>query len=311
MRVLFFDTESANGHSGVCEFGYVFCDDDFQIIEKDNIIMNPKHVEFSEYVKEILSRDVSEYRRSVDSEFVLPKIKEILDSADIIIGHTLVSDFKFLNSDNEFYRLESLKYNYIDVAKIYSRFKGINHPVKLSKMIQDLEIKIDGSLHDALSDALLTYECYKEIGKIKGYDKVTSLFNEYKSLESKMNSLKKIKPCKITKPTNDFEYRKKRIDSIVRNFESNDSVSFNETIGNKKFFIQTTFMTSHFKDAIDLIVKILKGGGKITDSRKSCDIYLFNKNEKLNKFEREEYMNIVLKGKKNAMLIDELNKMLG
>ena len=45
MKYLFFDTECANcfdGEGKICEFGFVLTDENYQIIEKDNIIINPE-----------------------------------------------------------------------------------------------------------------------------------------------------------------------------------------------------------------------------------------------------------------------------
>ena len=42
---LFFDIESANCYGGeghICSFGYVICDSDFNVLEMDDIVMNPE-----------------------------------------------------------------------------------------------------------------------------------------------------------------------------------------------------------------------------------------------------------------------------
>ena len=44
MKYLFFDLEYASqkgGTSKICEFGYVVTDENFNILEKDNLIINP------------------------------------------------------------------------------------------------------------------------------------------------------------------------------------------------------------------------------------------------------------------------------
>ena len=42
MRYLFFDIECCNGRD-ICEFGYVITDENFNILEKDDIIINPEN----------------------------------------------------------------------------------------------------------------------------------------------------------------------------------------------------------------------------------------------------------------------------
>ena len=41
MKYLFFDIECSDGHN-ICSFGYVVINDNFEIIEKDDIVINPE-----------------------------------------------------------------------------------------------------------------------------------------------------------------------------------------------------------------------------------------------------------------------------
>lgn len=71
MKYLFFDCEFANCYDSkekICEFGYVMVDENFKVLYKDNIIINPniKPNEWDWYaLRKILTRKREEYENKL------------------------------------------------------------------------------------------------------------------------------------------------------------------------------------------------------------------------------------------------------
>ena len=83
MRILFFDLEYASCKNGckICEFGYVITNEKFEIIERNNLIINP-YISNDEWdwwaLKHILTRTKKEYEERLTFNKYYPKIKEII-----------------------------------------------------------------------------------------------------------------------------------------------------------------------------------------------------------------------------------------
>lgn len=78
MRILFFDLEYASCKNGckICEFGYVITNEKFEIIERNNLIINP-YISNDEWdwwaLKHILTRTKKEYENKKGNSRVLKK----------------------------------------------------------------------------------------------------------------------------------------------------------------------------------------------------------------------------------------------
>ena len=80
MKYLFFDLEYASqkgGTSKICEFGYVVTDENFNILEKDNLIINPNIYRYEwdyRVLRKILTRRMKEYEESLTFDKYYEKI---------------------------------------------------------------------------------------------------------------------------------------------------------------------------------------------------------------------------------------------
>ena len=120
MKILFFDLEYASCKNGckICEFGYVITNEKFEIIERNNLIINP-YISNDEWdwwaLKHILTRTKKEYEERLTFNKYYPKIKEIIESCDYVLGHSLNNDAKALNDDCKRYNLPSIDFDFYDV----------------------------------------------------------------------------------------------------------------------------------------------------------------------------------------------------
>ena len=87
MQYLFFDLEKATSKKGgrICEFGYVIVDENFKIIEENNLIINPNisDDDWDNYVVEnLLHKTIEEYESNPKFNHYYQKISNLKLSAD-------------------------------------------------------------------------------------------------------------------------------------------------------------------------------------------------------------------------------------
>lgn len=180
MRMIFFDTETTGIRPGsICQLSYILVDTSFKPIKTigKNIFFTVDYIEPS-------AEDVHGF--SVDALHLLSGGKTFEDSykdfiddfiaADILIGHNVNFDIKFLTHElnNCGHALDpshifcTMKY-YKDICKLYSVRGGFKNP-KLSEAIKFLKLNEDeinlksneyfgdtAKFHDARFDTTATY----------------------------------------------------------------------------------------------------------------------------------------------------------
>ena len=167
MKYLFFDIECAkcdkSGFS-ICEFGYVLTDERFGIVEKDHFMINPDS-EFDEYnLSHILKYSKEEYEACPKFPEFYPRIAALLtDPEHTVIGHSTMFDYNFLSSECQRYELPLIDFKYYDIRPPYEVLLHYPQAVSLGKMMDELNLKKPGSLHDATVDAWSTMMVCREL----------------------------------------------------------------------------------------------------------------------------------------------------
>ena len=162
MKYLFFDLEyatSMGGNNKICEFGYVLTNEKFEILNKGNFIIDP-YINKSDWdwrvVKKILTRKVKEYESMPRFDEYYFDIKDLINSADYVIGHSIDGDAKALNDDCQRYELDSINFDFYDIKKFYMEYKNTKDEISVNNIMKSFNIKGDERAHDAEADAYNT-----------------------------------------------------------------------------------------------------------------------------------------------------------
>lgn len=162
MKYLFFDLEyatSKGGISKICEFGYVVTNEKFDVINKGNFIIDP-YINRCDWdwrvVRKILTRRVNEYEASPRFDEYYYDIKNLINSADYVLGHSLSGDAKALNDDCLRYELGSIDYKFYDIKKFYMEYKNTKDEISVNNIMKSFNIQGDERAHDAEADAYNT-----------------------------------------------------------------------------------------------------------------------------------------------------------
>lgn len=166
MNYLFFDTECAQGRGGICEFGYILLDSDFNVIKAENLLINP-HLVFDDYghhkagIYFAYSKD--EYYSAPDIMDRYDQIAQLLsDKNNMVIGFATDSDAKFLIHDLDRFDLPHVNFVFWDVLKIYKMAGGRDNNLKLDILYSETGGE-ELMHHEALSDTKMTIEVFKKI----------------------------------------------------------------------------------------------------------------------------------------------------
>ena len=127
MNFVFFDIECAGVHktyAKICAFGYVVCDADFNILQKEDILINPRgKFELTDRKGEkgiVLPYDYSQFSKCPQFREVYPEIKALLeDKNNIVMGHAVLNDVKYLNLETRRFGLPSFNFSFYDSQLLF------------------------------------------------------------------------------------------------------------------------------------------------------------------------------------------------
>ena len=171
MNYLFFDVEciSCKGGKGkLFSFGYVLTNDNFEIIEKEDILMNPKlpRSEYDRYVvKYMMSYTLNEIENAPCFTDQYLKIKDmLLNPNNIIFGFDVYYDLMYVNDECERFKLQKIERKACDVQDLYKQYSGEHKQKGLSKLVEFFEIDKSPYIeHNSRDDAEMTMLVAKAI----------------------------------------------------------------------------------------------------------------------------------------------------
>ena len=168
MKYLFFDIECANcfEHTGkIYSFGYVLTDETFEVLESEDMLMNPKVDKWDFYViKHILAYPRAEILRQPDFAQRYDRIRSLLTDKDtLVFGFSLQNDVKFLFDETTRYGLPPLVFNYYDVQTMLCMLDNSKMPVSLEKAYSARCGATAEDLHRSDRDAFATMMILRSI----------------------------------------------------------------------------------------------------------------------------------------------------
>lgn len=184
MKYLAFDLEAANGYKlySVCSFGYCIADENFNILKKENIWINPKcKYNLNGTRKNIgldLHLDKAVLDASPDFPQVYDRIKTLLtDPSVVVIGHAVESDVNMINKTCQHYGLPSIDYEFYCSQLFFRLFKGEKDVRSLGKIAEEIGIVFHA--HTADDDAYASLMTLKYLVETTGKS-LTQLAETYR-----------------------------------------------------------------------------------------------------------------------------------
>ena len=292
MKFLFFDLEyaSSTGATKICEFGYVMTDENFNVLKRDNFVINPKlrRKDWDWYaLRKVLTKELIEYESGLDFKTYYPLIKALINEADYVVGHTIDGDAKALNDDCKRYNLPSLDYDFYNTKLLFEIINNTNKDISVINILKFYNVQGEENAHDAgvdayntmlglkimleklninFNDAIQTYPSIKD--STKDYVVKSIAIKEAKEEENLINNLS-------GDSTNDIEdgsLNKERYSQFLDNVKPNSEGS--NLFKDKKISFSFNYLDHHYSQILNLIQLIVNEGGTYTKKASESDIYI-------------------------------------
>ncbi len=175
MNLLFFDIECASVSrtmAKICAFGYVLCDENFIVLEKRDILINPRGGFHLTDVKGehgiVLPYKYSDFKNYPAFPSVYPEIKNMLeDKNNIVCGHATLNDVKYLALETRRFKLPSFNFRFYDSQLTYMSMTGdFTRQFGLESITKDLNVEF--TPHRAADDAYATMRAAEAMCKKYG-----------------------------------------------------------------------------------------------------------------------------------------------
>ena len=177
MKYIYYDIECSDGFH-MCSFGYVVADENFNVLEKEDILMNPEAIFHTGawgknrekdpgielgYPKEV-------FRKSPKFPKHYQKIRALLtDENAKIIGFSHNNDALFLTKACKRYSLPTISYRFFDVQDMYGELFDKKNQVALNTIAEDLNVDLTGFvMHRSDEDSLITMLVAKALAEKEG-----------------------------------------------------------------------------------------------------------------------------------------------
>lgn len=287
MQYLFFDIECANcdgGNGKICSFGYVLTDENFNEIEKDDIIIDPKapfHLRGwgkKTYIELAYPQEVF-LAAPVFSEFY-DRIKSLLTDGDkMVFGYAPENDAGFLRSEFERYGLLSVNFTFYDVQRIYKYAEGSENGnlISLSGACEKLEIDTEFITHKSCDDAYATMLVLKKLCENKKMtaSEIVERFTPCKGELKDGDVLADyFKPKPEVKPGEENLIKGANKDIFRYVVRKCSNLSERGYLKGKKICFSWLYEYTHFGSMVVLVRDIFASGGKYTHRINDCDIFV-------------------------------------
>lgn len=286
MKYLFFDIECASCEGGgkLCEFGYVLTDAQLDVVEKDNLLINPD-CRFDRYViQSLLNFCKTDYDRAPLFPARYDKIYALLSDPDTIaVGHTTRCDAEHIGDDCIRYGLAVPQFRFVDIVELYKPLGDTDNATKLVKMCEALDVQISGKAHSADVDAEMTMLVTKALckrfdcdlatlikknkpclGRLENYERVHRLKRDLRTYRSECTD----KHMRLT--TKDDLSRIRLYAKSVKP----DASAPNNSLKGKKVCVSDLYEIAHYLEILQLVKRIAEVGGEYTTKVKSCDVFV-------------------------------------
>ena len=279
MRYLFFDIECANcfnGQGKICSFGFVITDTQFNILEQKDILINPRtkfHLQNRKHDKEgiELSYPQQMFLSSPDFNYYYPTIRKLLTEPDqIVFGHSVINDIRFILSDCNRYHKDNFDYNAYDSQILYKLLHKEQTEAALSKLCEAYHVEVT-DLHRSDYDAYLTMMVVK------------GLCDEYKTdLEGLLhlcpNAFYNVHDGEIKNNFATVSNSKKLLE-FAKHVKIDRELARATNLRQVNICFSKDFEDKNFKRAMYLVKQLRLRGGYYCSKVKKADYFLKGENE--------------------------------
>lgn len=289
MSLVFFDIECASVYkysAKICAFGYVVCDEKFNITEKQDILINPKgkfHLTDGRGEHGIvLPYEYGEFKQYPIFPQVYPAIKKLLeDRSNLVFGHATVNDVRYLDLETNRFRLPPFNFEFSDSQLLYmTAVSDYTRQFGLENITKNLQIEF--TPHRAADDAYATMRVVEALCKKYGCE-CRELGDVLKVRSGKIKNHRIVKPVSEGMTQYRLSVKKEKKARAERRTEFFVFLSRCCARKSGKLYGRVFCFSRRLEDdvelSIPLVEKIYEQGGKYANKLENCDTYACREND--------------------------------
>ena len=175
MKYLFFDIECSvvsKTLAKICAFGYCLTDEKFNILEQEDILINPQgsfHLTDRKGTQGlVLPYEYADFKKYPTFQQKAEKIYSLLQDKDTLVaGHATMNDVKYLNFEAHRFKLPSFQFDFADTQFVYMNVVGeFSRQFGLGAIAEELGVEF--TAHRAVDDAYATMRVAEAMCKSAG-----------------------------------------------------------------------------------------------------------------------------------------------
>ena len=287
MRYVFFDIECAcvfKSVAKICAFGYVLTDERFNVLEREDILLNPKgkfHLTDRKGREGLVLPYVYEdFKKYPAFPAVYDRIKALLeDKEHIVLGHATLNDVNYLNLETRRYKLPSFRFEFYDTQFFYMNMqKSFSRQLGLGAMAEELGVEF--TPHCAVDDAYATMRVCQALVSREGVSTVPELVGRYRIRAGRIAG-GKITPLASQGLKNYIAERDEERDRRARAHDEfyryvNKYMHRRKKGGTLegKVFCFSKEVEEEVPLSVHLVAAIFASGGKYTSHPGECNVYI-------------------------------------
>lgn len=287
MRYVFFDIECACVYKNVakiCAFGYVIADEKFRVLEREEILLNPRgkfHLTDRKGNEGLVLPYVYEdFKKYPAFPAAYERIKALLeDKNHIVLGHATLNDVNYLNLETRRYKLPSLKFAYYDTQFFYMNVKhNFSRQLGLGAMAEELGVEF--TPHRAVDDAYATMRVCEALLKSEGVKSVNEFVERYRVRAGRISDYKITQlgsqglKSYIKERDEERDRRAKAHDEFYRYVNKYMHRRNKDGSLDGKVFCFSKDVEEDVPLSVELVAAIFASGGMYTSHPADCNVYI-------------------------------------
>ena len=291
MKYLFFDIECASvfkDKAKICAFGYCLTDEQFHIIEKQDLLINPQggfHLTDRKGQRGLVLpykyEDFKKYPTFLDrAEFIYSLLQ---DEDTLVFGHAVQNDVKYLNLESRRFSLPSFDFTFGDTQFLYMNYIG-DFTKQLGLGAIATEMGVEFTPHRAVDDAYATMRVAEAMCKAENTT-LQGLIEKYQVRLGKLRDyeVEKIDSKGFSAFRKEREQAKELRDKTRAEFHIFADKSRKKRAKTGKLKDKSVCF-SHLLElclplAKSLLLKAFSQGARITFKAEECDFYIHYETE--------------------------------
>lgn len=290
MKYVFFDIECACVYKSVakmCAFGYVVCDEKFNVLAREDILLNPKgkfHLTGRKGGEGlVLPYEYEDFKKYPVFPVEYPRIKALLEDKDaIVLGHATMNDVNYLNLETRRYKLPPFKFSFYDTQFFYMNVTGnYSRQYGLGAMAEELGVEF--TPHRAVDDAYATACVCKALCKKEKTD-VHGLVSRYGIRAGKTGGGNTAPPVSVgqrkyfAQREKEKQQRAKAHETFYRFVNKNMHKKKSGKLSGKVFCFAKE-IEEDVPMSVNLLSAIFGSGGTYTSHPAECNVYITREEE--------------------------------